>query len=450
MKKPYKIILLVICLLACLLFAAFAFLPWQLAVQNKLQNILIEKGFDNVVMTLSDVGLHEARLSNITFGNDKNLTLEDLTLHYSLPNVWSGNLHMITVTGLGISLKQVDDKWTLQGYRSSKPNTSFLFPMTASAVSKIPIQNLMITKSQLNILADTWHMNIPFQAKWAKDPIADISLESTDAQFISPAGTIKIAGTEAHAVFDAKDSAWIGDWKTQDIKAEAYLPKIQGKGLFKINGNESVLSGSLQSVDNIYALQFNVTIPASSDVQSILTVEQASMTWKGGTVVARDVKIPLKGTKPIRFVVQVEKLSVDDLMQTMTGKRISATGLVSGNLPITLKRDGSFSFNQGKLQSIGQGIITIPEDMMPGDNPQIQLTRDILKNFHYRNLSIAIKNNNAQGINLLLALEGNNPDVYGGRPVKLNVNLSGDVLDFVKKNAKLIQDPNSLLQPDKK
>ena len=133
-------------------------------------------------------------------------------------------------------------------------------------------------------------------------------------------------------------------------------------------------------------------------------------------------------------------------MQILTRERVSATGSVSGDLPLIIERNGNFSFGKGKLQADSPGTITLPPDAIPGDNAQIAMTRDILKNFHYKILSLSISSGMDGKTPILITLEGNNPDMYNGKPVKINVRLSGDVLNLIRQNVLFLTDPKSILK----
>ncbi len=450
MKKHHKISLIIL-VPVLVTGLALAFLPWKIAVEHRLQTILHEKGFENADVTLSGLGLYEARLQDITVGHGSKIALENLTLHYALNELWRGNLQAVSVSGLVLDLKQADGQWSVQGYRSTNENSatlSSILPVTAEKIAAVPLDSLAIDKSQLNIASEKFHIIVPLQAQWNKQPVPGISLASDDLQFSSAALNAKAAHAGIKAVFDKQ--SWQGKWKIQDISFSSALPAMQASGMIILDEKTFIVTGKVQSADDTYSAKFDLGIPMTTGAPSVLTIEHAAMNWKGGIVSVDNVKMPLGHQDHIKFNVRIEKLSVDELLQALTGKRVTSTGFVSGSLPVTLANDGSLSFGQGKLQSTGEGLITMPEDVIPGDSPQIQLTRAILKNFHYRNLSIVVKDGKNGDLGLLLALEGNNPDMYAGRAVKLNVNLSGDILDFVKENAMLINNPKTILRQDGK
>jgi hypothetical protein len=430
--------------------AAILFVPWKMAVQSKLQVMLQEKGFENAALTLSGIGWHEARISDVTIGPEKNLGLKNLILNYTPLDLWRGQLRNIELSGLMIMLKQLDGKWQVQGYRSSDAAaaSSFPLPLSQQGIDAIPFDSFGIKDSQVNAIADKWHVTAPLNLQWHKTPQPSLLLTSDNGEFFSSGVAAKIVHAEAKAAFD--EGIWQGDWVLKDVTSLPSMPLLQGSGMIKADKKNIQLAGKLGSADNIYTLQFKLDAQVKSGEPIMLTIQQATMLWKSGKLFAQNIQVPLMGETPIKVNLQVEKVSVDELLQALTGKRVSATGFVSGSIPLTVRRDGTLTFGQGNLHSTEDGVITMPPDALPGDNPQVQLTRDILKDFHYQNLGVVLKNEAGGGIALLLALDGNNPDIYEGRPVKLNVNLSGDVLDFVKQNAMLMNSPEIILKQEKK
>ncbi len=133
-------------------------------------------------------------------------------------------------------------------------------------------------------------------------------------------------------------------------------------------------------------------------------------------------------------------------MQSLTGGRVTATGKVTGDLPLMIGRDGNIKVLPGTLKSEGPGMISMSADTIPGDNEQVGIVRQILQDLQYSGLSVALKNDESGRTTILLSFEGNNPSVYEGRPVKLNVNLTGDVLEFIQQNILLLGNPEQFLE----
>ena len=133
-------------------------------------------------------------------------------------------------------------------------------------------------------------------------------------------------------------------------------------------------------------------------------------------------------------------------MQTLTGSKATATGGVSGTVPLTIGRDGSFRIGNSALTADGPGVIALSPEAIPGDNPQVALVRDVLKNLHYTVLSLGLDSTPGGKLTAVLVVEGKNPDVEKGRTIKLQVHLSGDLLELLSQNLKLMTDPKTFLE----
>ncbi len=243
---------------------------------------------------------------------------------------------------------------------------------------------------------------------------------------------------------------WQGEWNLHDIQIEtalAEVPLLQGQGDIKADDNNIILSGEIKSADQEYKIIFSFVQPLT-EAEPLLKIVSAVVPWKGGKLFVENVSMPLSGDAPVKFDVQVQKVSVDALIQAMTGNRVSAQGGVSGKIPLVIGADGSFMIGEGSLRADSPGTLTVPTEAIPGDNPQIDVVRQVLQNFHYKELTISV-NNVGKQTTLSITLNGSNPDAYNSRPVKLNVNLAGDVLCYIQQNMLLLTDPKSLLHQGK-
>ncbi|MEJ0062255.1 MAG: YdbH domain-containing protein [Alphaproteobacteria bacterium] len=243
---------------------------------------------------------------------------------------------------------------------------------------------------------------------------------------------------------------WRGKWRIADIVIEGLglpIAVLNGGGTLTADAERLALDGKLASADHAWQAEFNVDQIFAAPEKSRLNIVRAAMPWNGGKVSAHDVALPLGGQKrDLTIDLQVEKISLDALLQQLTGNRASAQGLVSGALPVTLKADGAILVDEGKLQAIQPGTIAIAPEVIPGDNEQIALVRDVLKDLHYSYLTIGMNSDKEGKLSALLTVEGSNPAVDNGRAVKLNVHLTGDVLSFVQQSLIPLSDPGKLMQ----
>lgn len=452
-KIRYKILLAIAVLLITAVLS-LAFFPWKTLIENKLQGALEKKGFHNVHLTLSDISLKGATLDNVTVGDENPFTLNNITLAYSPLELWHGSLRALMLNGLSIDVQQKNGKWSVQGLEKKESSgENFHLPVTQGDISAIPLDHLTLDNSQINFSADKWKATLPLKLEWMKTPTPKISMHSENVSLNSEGLTAQITKANINVKNDIPHDSWQGVWNLDEVDLEAgeiVIPTMQGNGTVQAGAESLTLSGEIKSKDIAYRAAFALDYSFTNPQQAELKFTQASMPWHGGKLSLKNADIPLSGKKSIRLNIQVEKISIDEFMQALTGKRVTATGVVSGIMPLIIAPDGTLTFGKVTLRADNPGTIVIPGDVIPGDNEQIALTREILNNFHYNDLSLSINSGKNNDISVLLVLGGNNPDVLEGRAVKLNINLTGDILDFIKQNAMLITDPQKLLKQELK
>lgn len=435
----------------CLLLLGM--LPWKLMLAERIRAMLETQGVHDVGLELTDIGLKEAALSHVTIGADKLLTLERLDISYSPLDLWRGRFRELSLSGLTIQARQTPKTWVVTGLESwmdrpretaSKP---FSLPVTAQEIDRIPFEGVSVKDSDLVVQGRDWDAALPFNIVWKKDDNSRLDVDSEGlrlkkADLEVRSGPVKLS---AHL----ESAAWQGTWTVDDIMlsgAAVPVPSITGTGTLTAEADRLQAAGKFQSADSSYKAEFTVSYPFDPEQEAVLVVTAASLPWKEGKLSAKNVRIPLRGNRPLDINLQVENVSIDELLQSVTGKRVTATGVVSGTMPLTIGRDGSLTVHKGNLRARGPGRISMPPDALPGENEQVNLVRKILADLQYSSFSIQTSTDAHDKLAILLSLEGRNPKVYDGRAVKLTVNLTGDVLDFIRKNIIFLTDPEQILK----
>ncbi|HYE01332.1 MAG TPA: YdbH domain-containing protein [Alphaproteobacteria bacterium] len=107
---------------------------------------------------------------------------------------------------------------------------------------------------------------------------------------------------------------------------------------------------------------------------------------------------------------------------------LAATGTLGGRIPVSL-RDGAVRVAGGRLAADGPGTIRYrparPPAALAGAGEQLSLLLAALEDFRYDSLALTLERDGAGEAALGLHLKGNNPALYGGYPIELNVNLTG-------------------------
>lgn len=450
MKKRFFIPLLLIALLALLA----VLLPWKKIITEKAQAILAEKGLPQARFSLETIGLNGLTLRDVALGGDDAPALSSLTLHYSLASLREGAVDAATLKGLNLVLRAEDGNWQMHGLpRADKEpaqKTPFALPVSRAALKALPLRRITLEESALNLSSDTLNAALPFSLTLEeKDSTPRLSVTISDAQIKKESLALNPADITISAALDEKSARWQGDWSLKNLSVQAdqtTLPPLNGTGTLQADAEKLTLQGSLASTDKSHRATFALEQFFSSGKPSALLVREALLPWQGGVLAVADMRIPLAGNKATRFILQVRKVPLDALMHLLTGNQADATGTVSGALPIHLLADGALQIDPGTLKADAPGVIRLNEGAIPGDVEQVALVRDILKNLHYTLLSVKTETGKDGKLNVLLAVEGHNPDAAAGKPVKLNVHLSGDLLKLIQQNVMSLLDPKTLLK----
>lgn len=256
-----------------------------------------------------------------------------------------------------------------------------------------------------------------------------------------------------------------GMWQVEEVieSAKVYpLPPLSGSGEFLFKDNRPEINGELHSAEKAVAATFVLkkTLPRTVEVHSadgkevglmpgygfLLTLPEAQIPWEGAIISAKDIQYVFDDPKPLYLILYVKKLELAHLLNLVIGDKATGTGSIGGAVPVIIAPDGSFKPGEGHFTAEGEGIISVSPDALPGENSQMQLAREALSNFHYEKLLLTSTTDDNGKLSLSLEIEGNNPDAFDGKPVKLNVNFTGDVLELLQQTLIPSSDPRQFLE----
>lgn len=446
MKRLVLFLLTLLCLGGAIAYYA---VPWNAVLEKRITAYLNSRGIKNVAFKIDRVGLHQATFDNIQIGTENPLLLQSVTVEYKPKELLDGNIRDLSLTGLDIKILQTDEGWKIAGLSEVLPKSEkrAVAPTLSDIIDLLPFTTVDVKDSFLRIEGKTVQTALPFNLRLTKTPqtTLDMTINATNLAAASSEVSLGVIALKAQP---DENRNWNGTWSAASLNfGEALpVPELKGEGTLKTLANEITADGTLTNADKTYNASFTVLVDTNASAKNTLTVKSASFPFKQGVISAKNTVIPFDRSKNITLALDVKKVSLNELMQTLTGERVTATGTVSGRMPVILRPDGSYTLGKGTLKADSKGLIQMPPEAIPGDNEQTRLVRDILENLHYSLFSAAVDTSGNEGLVVRLSLEGNNPDVYNGRIVKLNVNLTGDVLDFIQQNAMLITNPEKLLE----
>ena len=427
-----------ICVL-CVMIALFA--PWNMWIAAKIESQMALLGVNDPALSLDQVGLNNIKITDFSAGGDLSAATIDTT--YSPEGLQQYRVQNIEINQAQFKMIQGEGGWSVAGY--NPPSTgNAAFPPMPQDIKNLPFDMLSILNSHLKLQGVGWSGDIPFSAHLNND----LTFSSHAASFVYGEMKIHVAGAEV-ALSPNEEGGWTGTWKVSGLDVPQ-TANFSGSGEVSVSPESLTISGSALDKANQINISFDFEYPFAKPEAAKLKIIKATMPWGNGLISTSNAIVSILAKGKITLPVYINKVSVDAVMKIMTGEYVKATGTISGKVPVIIDQGGNVALGKGSLKADQDGSLSMPPDVIPGGGQQIEMTRDILKNFNYNQLQVDISEEGADRIAILLALKGNNPDVQNGRAVHLNVRLGGDVLEFIRSNVIMITQPETLFRQEKK
>lgn len=455
MKKTFLRLGLLLINLVLIGAVLFMLAPWKSLVADRIAQALEASGLPNARLSLAALGTTQARIENLTFGDPQDpLKIETVTANYEFEEVQAGRMKSLTLSGLDLRLERTDKGWAVKGWPVTEEKTALVPPVTDEYKNAIPADQIRLENANLTATAPGWTLTLPLAATWQNEGQPEFSFDPAPLSFEGEG--VKLGGTlEASAALNAEKKRWEGAWSLKSMTvhqkgAQQDIPPAELSGTMEADEKTLTVVGKIKGDSKAYDGAFRYTYPFAAPEKAALTLSNLSMPWQDGTLSTKDVSIPLAGTKPYTLNLKISKASVTKLMQEFTGETVKATGTISGSFPLTIGQDGKITVGKGTLTADAPGQLSMPPESIPGEGAQMQLTRDILAQFDYKLLSLTTEQEQNGGLAIKLRIEGNNPKVEEGRPVILNIRLTGDLLDFITSSAIVFTSPQTLIRQGNK
>jgi len=427
-----------ICVL-CVVIAVFA--PWNMWIAAKIETQMALLGVNDPALSVDHVGLNNIKIIDFSAGEDLSAAIIDAT--YSLDGLQQYRVQNLEIDQAQLKMIQGEGGWSVAGYHPPATGNA-TFPPMPQDIKNLPFDTLSLKNSNLHLGGVGWSGDTPFSVNINND----LMFSSHAASFAYGEMKFNIAGAEV-ALSPNEEGGWHGTWKVSglDIPDAAHF---NGSGDLTVSQEVLTISGSASDEANQINISFDFEYPFAKPEAARLKIIKASMPWGNGLISTSNAIVSILAKGKMTLPVYINKVSVDEVMKIMTGEYVKATGTISGQVPVIIGQDGSVALGKGSLKADQDGSLSMPPDVIPGGGQQIEMTRNILKNFNYNQLQVDISEEGADRIAILLALKGSNPNVQNGRAVHLNVRLGGDVLEFIRSNVIMITQPQSLFRQEKK
>ena len=180
-----------------------------------------------------------------------------------------------------------------------------------------------------------------------------------------------------------------------------------------------------------------------------LYVESAVWRWAGGRLKTRNFLFDPDAERHA-FTLEVDDLDLAEIVALSDMEDISASGRLSGRVPVTVTAEG-LAIAGGRLETAeGGGFLRYAPEVAPAMLRQggegASLALNVLENFRYESLRIEIDRDAGGDAEIAVHLRGSNADVYDGFPIEFNLNISGPIDQMLRRGLEGYRVPDAVAE----
>lgn len=164
-----------------------------------------------------------------------------------------------------------------------------------------------------------------------------------------------------------------------------------------------------------------------------VTVHEARFVLAEGEVIAKQVEISQPPSR-VDVPIEIRDLDVETLVDLLSVAGITATGKLSGRIPIAI-RGNDFRVVNGEVHALGSGALSYrPENAatLGATNAYTEMALDILSDFHYSDFRVDVTKAVNEDLKFGFVIQGANPSFHDGFPVELRLNVFGEVGKLIR------------------
>jgi len=180
-----------------------------------------------------------------------------------------------------------------------------------------------------------------------------------------------------------------------------------------------------------------------------LVVEHAGAALAGGDLVVRRVRLTPGRLEKVAIPVEVTGVAIQRLVEMSPLEDLTVEGELAGTVPLVVE-DGRLRMKSGVLTAMDKGWLRFRPDRTPAalrsaGKSGILIMR-ALENFRYDSLRLTLGGTLGESVVLGIHLEGANPDLYDGRPVRFNLTVDGPLMALVRSGLATYRVPERIRQ----
>ncbi|MGF1625483.1 MAG: YdbH domain-containing protein [Alphaproteobacteria bacterium] len=177
-----------------------------------------------------------------------------------------------------------------------------------------------------------------------------------------------------------------------------------------------------------------------------LAVEQATFAFAGGVVSARHQAVSFTAEEQVIDLV-VTGVDLGTLLGLADLETLEAKGTLDGVIPIVVV-NGDLVIPEAWLSAREPGYIRYDAaadlGAIEGTNQGVDLMIELLENFLFDELDLRLMRPVAGDLQIGFRILGRNPDVYGGVPIDLSLNVDGQLEDVIQNSLDIYRVPETI------
>lgn len=173
-----------------------------------------------------------------------------------------------------------------------------------------------------------------------------------------------------------------------------------------------------------------VSINGRSD-DEIIHISDFRANFLDGELLLNAYQFDLKNDQH-KGLLQLENLSLNEVIQVVDTPGLSGSGLLNGRLPFAIN-GSDFTISNGLIYSTPPGgLINYRDENMANANIAMAYVYDALSNYHYQQMVSSVDLTDQGKLILGVSMRGKNPDFENGRSINLNLNLDDDIMQQMR------------------
>lgn len=158
-----------------------------------------------------------------------------------------------------------------------------------------------------------------------------------------------------------------------------------------------------------------------------VTFKDVTMNTLGGAITLADFSYDIRNPDS-KLTLVLTNLNLQSIVDLAEYPGITVEGLISGYLPLALKGQ-KITVEKGLIGALQPGGTIRYDSGSPvaTGNSSLDLLNQALANYHYQIMNTYVYYNENGDLRLEVQLLGNNPDLYNGQMVNLNVNIDDNI-----------------------